>query len=356
MIILHLHTELNLACGITKTLYLLAKNNNNETKTFVYTFGGDSVTKFRLKNLTVLLAPYKRRGLLTTIWIIVDLYNLVRKHKIHILHSHHRYFDMIEYIISKFTKVKTITSVHSKVYGKKILSYKAEQLIACSYAIRTHLMEYFKIDEERITVIHNFVDDREIDVCKFPLDLREQIIGHQSKMVIGFVGRINIEEKGIDVLLESFKQLSKKLKDITLLVVGNGSDSTFARDYVYRNKLDVVFVEAQENVYSSFTVMDIVVLPSRVDPFPLVMLEAGILKKPVVCSNVDGLVEIVEDEVTGLLVPPDDPTLLARAIFRLIENENLRTELGEALFRKVKDNYTESKCIPKYLAVYGNTV
>lgn len=354
MKILHLHTELNIACGISKTIYLLIQNIPNDYKQFIYTFGGDGLAKFEQTNAEVRVTSARRKGIVSFLVVLIELIYLSRKNKIDILHSHHRYFDLIAYIMSKFTKVKTITSVHSKVDGKKILSYKADQLIACSYTIKAHLIEYFHIDEKRITVIHNFVDEKESEGYKIQSDLKELIVGSQNKTVIGFVGRINVEEKGVDVLLESFKLLSKKLKDIKLLIVGNGPDSTFVRNYACRNKLDVAFVEAQENVYPFLHIMDIIVMPSRVEPFGIVAIEAGLNKKPVVCSNVDGLIEIVEDGVTGLLVMPNDSTLLADTIFRLVENKNLRTELGEALYKKVRANFTVTKCIPQYLAVYNN--
>ncbi len=107
-----------------------------------------------------------------------------------------------------FLKIETITSVHSKVKGIKLFSYKADRLIACSGTIKKHLIKYFGIEEKRIKVIFNSVDFKSISISQELKQLKMSIGIEFDKFVIGFIGRIDFAEKGVDVLLNAFNDLS----------------------------------------------------------------------------------------------------------------------------------------------------
>jgi glycosyltransferase involved in cell wall biosynthesis len=98
--------------------------------------------------------------------------------------------------------------------------------------------------------------------------------------------------------------------------------------------------------------MDIVVLPSRIEPFGIVAIEAGIMEKPIVTSNVDGLIEIVDDGINGLLFPRGNKQSLFEKLKLLISNPKLRIEFGEKLHQKVSVNFTVYQSIPKYNKIY----
>jgi glycosyltransferase involved in cell wall biosynthesis len=74
---------------------------------------------------------------------------------------------------------------------------------------------------------------------------------------------------------------------------------------------------------------------------------------PVVATNVGGNPELVQDNITGLLVPPNDPVSLANAINRLLEDENLRKKLSDNAYQFVMNNMIWEKVIPKYLKFYN---
>ncbi len=76
-----------------------------------------------------------RNNILNVIKICFFIIKYCNENSISIIHSHHRYFDLIAYVVSKVLEIRTVTTVHSKVYGKKILSYKADKLIAVSESV-----------------------------------------------------------------------------------------------------------------------------------------------------------------------------------------------------------------------------
>ena len=98
--------------------------------------------------------------------------------------------------------------------------------------------------------------------------------------------------------------------------------------------------------------LDVAVLPSYREAQGLTILEAMALSRPVVASNVGGIPEMVEDGVTGLLVPPHDPTALAAAIVRLLTNHPLADTLGRAGHDLVHDRFCIELMVQAVESIY----
>ena len=158
MKILHLHTELNLACGITRTISQIVNYSQKKIEYHLISLGGNALSRFESKRIKLKVVSINRHSLSGTIKLFFVLRNYCRNNCIQIVHSHHRYFDALVWFLKPFVKVKTVTSVQSKVCGKKVFSYKSDKLIACSKTIKNHLKKIFNIDEDRIKVIFNSVD------------------------------------------------------------------------------------------------------------------------------------------------------------------------------------------------------
>jgi glycosyltransferase involved in cell wall biosynthesis len=101
----------------------------------------------------------------------------------------------------------------------------------------------------------------------------------------------------------------------------------------------VVFTGRRDDVPSVTAALDVAVLPSYREALGLVILEAMALSRPVVATNVGGIPEMVEDGVTGLLVPPRDPGALADAIVRLLTDHPLADTLGRNGYRLVRERF-----------------
>jgi glycosyltransferase involved in cell wall biosynthesis len=141
------------------------------------------------------------------------------------------------------------------------------------------------------------------------------------------VGRVS-DEKRLDVLLEAFRLLRASAPGARLLVIGDGP----ARARLEEATPDcVTFLgelrgDALARLYAS---ADVFCFPSTTDTFGQVILEAGVSGLPTVAACAGGATELVRHEETGLLVPPDDPAALAAALRRLVEDPDLRLDLGE---------------------------
>ena len=114
----------------------------------------------------------------------------------------------------------------------------------------------------------------------------------------------------------------------------------------------VHFVGNQDDVARWYSAADVVAVPSYTESFGLVAVEAMVCAKPLVASNIEGLAEIVEDGVNGLLFPPGNAAELANAILRLIRSPEYSRELGENAKRTVLDRFTLERMIDGWIDCY----
>lgn len=352
MNILHLQNHLNICCGVSKTIFLIAKNASSNFNHNVACLDGDGFSRFESLNIKPAILKDYKNSPLGFIRHFIKLYLFCKQNKINIIHSHHRYFDLLAFLISQALKIKTITSVQSKVYDHKFFSYKSEILIACSNSIKEHLINNYKIDERRIKVIHNAVDPKEFVPTKTKAALINELSIPADKFIIGYFGRLDFKEKGVDILLAAFLNLGKVNMDLFLLLVGNGVDENKIIQFVTQNNLSAKVVNSQRDIFNYYQLLDVFVLPSRIDPFPVVMLETGIMKIPFIGSNVDGIAELIEDEIDGLLFKSGKSDDLQSKILKIYSSKKLANDLAENLYKKISQNLLASNMVNKYQEAY----
>lgn len=350
--ILHLQPRLNIACGISKTIYLLVKNISSDFKNTVACFGGDGFDRFEEININPKIISPGSYSLLALPVHFFKILTIVRKNRIDIIHSYHRYFDLLAFMISKITKVKTVTSVQSKVHKKNNLSYKAEIKISCSNAIKKHLIEHFKISEKTIKVVYNMVDPDEFEFQNNNKQVKDSDSNENRKFTVGYAGRFDIEEKGIDVLLNTFSLVAAKDKEIELIMIGEGKDRNFINQFIEKHPYHIKLMKAETHLFEFFKQIDVLIVPSRIEPFGIIILESAIMKIPVIASNVDGIPEIIENHKSGLLFSSGDSEELKELILKLKKDVTLRKYLSDELYKSVLSRFTVNKIIPQYESIY----
>ncbi|MGD8967069.1 MAG: glycosyltransferase, partial [Anaerolineae bacterium] len=212
----------------------------------------------------------------------------------------------------------------------------------------------------RICVIHDG-----IDLARFvPTDRSEHRADHINILCVARL----IEEKGLPHLLRASRILLDRGLSLKCQIVGGPEEPAYADYYVRLKKLhrelglenDVLFLGAQpfERVVAEYARTDIVVLPCVIakhggrDITPNALIEAMALKLPVISTVLSGIPEIVEDGVSGILVPPNDEQSLADAVSRLIVDQELRQTLGENARKRVEERFDIKKNIAHYVALF----
>lgn len=167
--------------------------------------------------------------------------------------------------------------------------------------------------------------------------------------LLGAAGRF-VPQKGFDVLLRALAELPQA----SLLLVGDGPERPRLERLVdelgLRDRVELT--GWRTDAAALLSAVDAVVVPSRAEPFGLVALEAMSAGLPVVASAVDGLVEVVTDGVTGLLVPPDDPHLLAEALARVLVDRELSRSLGERGREAARSTFSRERMTEAFEDLY----
>jgi glycosyltransferase involved in cell wall biosynthesis len=152
-------------------------------------------------------------------------------------------------------------------------------------------------------------------------------------VVIGAASRLS-PEKGVPVLVEALARLSTSVPDLRLRIAGEGPERRRVEALVARRGLaasvELLGEVPHQEMPAFLASLDVFVLPSLREGFGVAAVEAAAAGLPVVASAADGIPDAVEDEATGLLVPPGDPAALADALRRLAGDPALRARLGAA--------------------------
>jgi glycosyltransferase involved in cell wall biosynthesis len=151
----------------------------------------------------------------------------------------------------------------------------------------------------------------------------------KNNIVVGFVGRLSEEKRVVD-LIKAVKIIGEKNVSVQCMIVGTGPEEIKLKKIVKELKISekVTFTGYSKNSFEKLLGFDIFVLPSRTEGCPIVILEAMAAGLPVVATNVGGNIELIQDRVNGVLVPPYNSEIMAEKLIELIVNKNLRETYG----------------------------
>ena len=171
------------------------------------------------------------------------------------------------------------------------------------------------------------------------------------------VGRL-VPAKGFDVLIQAFARSRAQQRGVKLRIVGDGPDRESLEDLAAGLDVDVEFTGTlpPEAVADAYRCASVVVMPSRREGHPLVAIEAAVAGRAVVGSEIAAMAEVVLDGSTGVLVPPDDPDALTRALDDLLDDPDRRARLGAAARRRAVDEFTLDVCVERYLTLYRDVL
>ncbi|MCZ6469669.1 MAG: glycosyltransferase family 4 protein [Candidatus Dadabacteria bacterium] len=206
--------------------------------------------------------------------------------------------------------------------------------------------------KEKVRVIHNGVDIEDYSPNIVKGELRAKYEISETTIVVGSTGRI-VPRKGYDLFINSAKtvidELGKGPKDVKFVIVGDtpyffqDDHLSFLKNIVSQNGLDdyFIFTGYKKEVRTYLKDFDIFVIPSNYpDPFPRTVIEAMSFELPIIgFKAAGGIVESVDDGVTGILNDSGSTEDMGRAILKLIEDPTLRKSMGVAGRKRVKDNF-----------------
>lgn len=228
-----------------------------------------------------------------------------------------------------------------------------QKIICVSHYDRLSAIKFKIAPAKKLLTIHNGIEPEETNFLPHE-EARQKLGLNPNGLVMGTVGEF-IKNKGQKYLIEAVKILQAAGYKPRAVLIGWGGKSAKLKAQSVKLNLqnDIKFIEDLLPAAPYLKAFDIFVLPSLKEGLPYTLLEAGLAELPIVATNVGGNPEIIEHEKTGLLVEPANEKELSKSIKRLMQDENLRKNLGQNLREKILKDFSKKEMLEKTLALYS---
>ncbi|MCP5098843.1 MAG: glycosyltransferase family 4 protein [Chloroflexi bacterium] len=284
-----------------------------------------------------------------------------------VIHAHHVWIT--PYIASE-TGLPYVISCHGTDLmgfknGPRYREYaltaaqKASSIIAISHQVQDDAMSTYQMPKNKVPLIGNGFGTNHFKLL--PHVTKESVLAEfdltgGDKPLISFVGKFT-NFKGIDVLLKAAAIYEERFPGVKTVLVGHGDLWDEMHDLQKELGLKGVHFlghQPQDILARIYNAADVSIVPSRIEPFGLVAVEALACGTPVIATNAGGLPDFINEEV-GALVPVDDPESLAQAIIYEIENNTKQTK-GVYANKYAYKSYTWEKQVAKMVTLYQQAI
>ena len=217
-----------------------------------------------------------------------------------------------------------------------------DRLISISDYVKQRLQNFTSLSSSRIVTVYDGVDTSVFDPKLDGTDLKRRI-GLEGSPMILYVGRL-AWNKGLPDLISCLRDVIKSVPKAKLVLCGRGKMEQALKEQVASLGLGGVVrfvgLVPDRDLPFYYAASDLFVLPSSLEPFGLVLLEAMSMRKPVIATRVGGIPEVIRDGENGLLVPSHDAKSLSNAVIRLLTDESLRSVLARNGRATVESRFT----------------
>jgi glycosyltransferase involved in cell wall biosynthesis len=312
---------------------------------------------------------------LADVGALSDLVRLFRDLRPDIVHTHNPKSGVLGRVAARLARVPVIVNTVHGLYANPGLPPVRRRLIAAAEwsAARLSHHEFFQSAEDYDTAIGNRMVTAKsasilgngVDLGRFSRErvpdeavtaLRESWGAGPDDVVVGTVGRL-VREKGLTEFIEVASALSTRAK---FVIVGpedhQKADRLTGADIAAAREAGVIFHGEADDMPPVYAAMDLFVLASYREGMPRSAIEAGAMGLPSVATDIRGCREVIEDGVTGVLVPARDAAALVGSVESLVTAQDRRLDMGQAAILRVGDRFDEEQVISRSLNVYRQLI
>jgi glycosyltransferase involved in cell wall biosynthesis len=304
---------------------------------------------------------------------ILKLARIIRKESVNIVHSQGARADFFTRLAVKVTRrPHLLSTIQMPVEGydvhplKKIIYVVLDRLserfvdkfIVVSENLRKTLTERHKISPDKVVTIYNGIEIDEYmpnlaEVRSQKSEVRREFGLAGDASVIGAIGRL-VWQKGFEYLIEAVPDVLREYPDAKFLIVGEGplGDKLKMKSGELRVEDKVIFTGFRSDIKKILAAIDVLAMPSLLEGLPMVLLEGMATAKPIIATKIDGIMEQISDGIEGILIPPKDPSAIAQAIIRLINDRESGRKLGLAARKRVEQKFSVEKMVAETEKVY----
>jgi sugar transferase (PEP-CTERM/EpsH1 system associated) len=292
--------------------------------------------------------------------LVWDLYRLFCRERPDIVHTH-AWGTLLEGLVAaRLARVPLVVhgehgTLQQRPYQLAIQRWawrRADQVLSVSYRLAERMAAVTAFPANRIRTIQNGVD-----IARFArvgrAEARQRLALPLETVVVGTAGRL-VRVKDHANLIDALALLRTRRQRFIAVISGDGPLRAELEARVAERQLtgQVRFLGHRSDIEHVFAALDVFVLPSRSEGMSNTILEAMASGVPVVATGVGGADELVEHRRTGLLVPPADSGALAEALEALIADSRLRARMAYAARLKAEDEFSLSRMLRDYEALY----
>jgi len=307
--------------------------------------------------------------------LLITLRNIIKDKKIDIVHGQGARAEFYARIAARLAgETNYVSTIAMPVEGYNVpflikqiyrffdrLSEKyVERFIVVSDVLKDIMIRKHGIAADKVIRIYNGIEIEHYDPERMDAsrnNVRHELGLNEKTSIIGAIGRL-VWQKGFEYLIRSFPEVLKSCPDAWLLLVGDGP--LRANLEVLSEALDmkdkIIFAGFRSDIKEVLASMDILVIPSLLEGFPMVTLEAMAMAKPIVATDIDGLREQIIDGESGILLPPEDPNALTTSIVKLLNDPQLAVRMGSYARKQVEKEFPLEKMIMETHEVYQSLI
>jgi glycosyltransferase involved in cell wall biosynthesis len=290
---------------------------------------------------------------------ITRIRELVQRTGADVVHAHGYKADIYAYIALRASGVSLVSTCHNWLdddwktssYGilDRLILRGYARIVAVSEDVQHRLLKS-GVRADKVSMIKNGIDLRPFD--RAPAAVRHEL-GWDAYQIVGLVGRLSVE-KGVDIFLQAAARVLAQCPDAKFVVAGDGPDRAGLDALIDKLGIrePVRLLGRCNDMPALYASLDIMVSASRREGLPIAILEGMASRLPLVATTVGEVPTVIQDGRTGMLVPVEEPDLLAAAILELLRDSAKREQFGSAARQLVEDDFSAERMTADYLRVY----
>ena len=289
---------------------------------------------------------------------ILRIKNLIRDLRIDVLHTHSSVDSWAGGLAGRWAKVPVLVrtrhiSVRVRRPWLNRLYYLPDAIITTGEHIRRELLQTHKIPAERIVSIPTGADGGRFHPGPPDLELKKRMGLPIASPVITLVAVLRAQKRH-ELVIAAAAEVLKIFPQARFLFVGDGPGRNRVEQEIKNAQLEaqIVMTGYREDIPAILSFTDLGIISSVAEGIPQFLFQVMAMGKPVIATAVGGIPEIVTSGVNGLLIPPEDPVTLAKAMIQVLGDPGSARRLGEEGRRLVEQEYTVEKMAEKVYRVY----
>ncbi len=334
--------------------------NKFEPSVLIFKEKGELYEDLKKLPISVFFVTKKFKLDIKNIW---KMFQIIKNEQPDIIHTHLG-GDIYGRLIAHWLGIPVVSTEHNinkderrlTTLAKSITARYAVRIIAVSNAVKNDILSRYRISPSKIQVVYNGIDLNRFHIKKLA-DVTSPKRENNETVHIGAVGRL-VEQKGFIYLIEAIKIVKEQFPYVVCEIAGDGTLRNSLKKIIIENNLEknIFLPGINSDILSFYSSLDLFVMPSLWEGLGIAVLEAAALEIPVIASSVDGLNEIIENNIDGILVAPGNSGELADRIIESITHYEDSQKRAQLLSEKIRSRFSISDMVKQYETVYENII